>query len=356
VFLLLVSYAGLPSAIADEQCDPKYKDIADDFKSKYEAAMETVASLKGQLETLQQDSEGQASKVQAELQGCVAEKDKLASGKQAEVDTARQSADSCKTDLQQARASLVKEKAAAAEASTCHSTLTKVKSELEGQASKAATEAKSCSNLLAQVQTELDQKKSVMSEASSCKASLETVRRDLDHHKSKLAEVAAKAEEMLLPPWLARRVDAGVAKAKQLYEEAAASEAAVAGLKYWDQAKEAAAPHVATAKEQWSKISSTVGLGKVMQEVHKVEAELQLYLATFMKSQPALSQYADPVIVQLLVYAIVASPFTMLATLLALSRSKGSSDKGADSKNGAAAEKKAFSDKRPGGKARSKKA
>ena len=77
------------------------------------------------------------------------------------------------------------------------------------------------------------------------------VQRDLEHHRSKLAEAAAKAEEMLLPPWLARRVDAGVAKAKQLYETVAASEAAVAGLKYWDQAKEAAAPHVATAKVSW---------------------------------------------------------------------------------------------------------
>ena len=43
-----------PTSQADEECDPTYKSIADDFKKKYEAAMETVASLKGQLETLQQ--------------------------------------------------------------------------------------------------------------------------------------------------------------------------------------------------------------------------------------------------------------------------------------------------------------
>jgi hypothetical protein len=94
-----------------------------------------------------------------------------------------------------------------------------------------------------------------------------------------------------------------------------------------------------------------------MDEVHKVDAELQLYLTTFMKSQPVLAQYADPVIVQLLVYAIVASPFTILATLLAVSRgqgSKGEDTSGSNSKNGAAAGKKAALEKRPGGKARSK--
>ena len=37
------------------------------------------------------------------------QKDKLASGKQAEVDTARQSADSCKTDLQQVSCEDVKQ-------------------------------------------------------------------------------------------------------------------------------------------------------------------------------------------------------------------------------------------------------
>jgi hypothetical protein len=78
--------------------------------------------------------------------------------------------------------------------------------------------------------------------------SLSQVERDLEQHKSKLAEMAAKVEDMLLPPWLARKVDAGVAQAKQAYEAAAASEAAATGLKYYGQAKEAAAPHLAVVK------------------------------------------------------------------------------------------------------------
>jgi len=186
----------------------------------------------------------------------------------------------------------------------------------------------------------------------ACKLSLNKVDTELASLRAALRE----AEEALLPPRVARLVRSASGQLADKWAElqanptygTAASTAADAAsraaalarqikgrsIELAAEVRERAGPHAARALVQAKALAA-----KARVKAAEVQAELTLVIDAKLKEVPQLAPYADPVVVQALVYSVMGAPLLLLLPLLSAlfggSRRRRGSDDG-KGKRGAA--------------------
>lgn len=112
--------------------------------------------------------------------------------------------------------------------------------------------------------------------------------------------------------------------------------------------KPAAAQYWALAMERTAtaRAAATAHAAAAAATLASTEKELTAFVMAALRKSPATAAYADPVLVQLLVYAVFALPlvllaFPLLTCLLGVAGSRGSSAGGSGSSSGSGSKKKA---------------
>ncbi|KAF8063017.1 RPS7 [Scenedesmus sp. PABB004] len=207
-------------------------------------------------------------------------------------------------------------------------------SQAQTELNKAQTELADAGGKLSALEAELAGTKGKLQRAeevalegaATCKRSLTKVESKLSEHAARLEELKT-LEDALLPLWLSRRVDAGVAFASaqwaQLRESDLAAQVAEKVAPHVEQAmaatkpaRDAAAVHVARAKEALAALPVADAVASARRQLADVERELTAVVGRFVADRPALAGLADPVALQLVVYSIMGLPALLLAALL----------------------------------------
>jgi hypothetical protein len=254
------------------------------------------------------DPQGALTKKLDACEGKLGEAQGGAAAGEKDLAACKKAADGCAADKKAAEGALKKlqdqQAAAAAEAAKLQAAVDKLKADLAALQSEATSARKEASA------------------GKACKMSLNKVDSELAALRGALRE----AEEAIVPPRVARLVRSASGQLSDKWAEVLASPAygaaAAQASAAWAQAsakaaelskqlQERAGPHAAKALEQGKELAA-----QARAKAAQVQAELTAAIDAQLRATPALAPYADPVVVQALVYSVMGAPLLLLLPLL----------------------------------------